>query len=411
MRLIARTVLPAALLLGSVLFASGCGQGAWTHEGAVKAQEKMNVLKSGTDWGMAQQQFLAGDFEKAQKTIDRSIAMNPNVPKSHVLRGRIMLERSRLEEARAEFLEAERLDASNVDAQYYLGIVHERVSESEEALGRYRKAMELDTGNAQYVVAASEMLIAMNRLDEAEKLLNERKRFFQYNAAIRQTLGHISLLREDAATAATLFSEALLLAPGDQGITEDLIQAQMSCGKFADAETRLAKLLEADLNHDRRDLKAMRVRCLIAINRMVDARTVLQDLTSDRDGGSDVRAWINLGDVGAILHDKATLREAMNRVVAIAPERPEGYSLRAMYFRQENKLDEALTAVDLAITRSRGDAGPYVLKALILQDQGRIVEARTLALQGQNVDPQNARAATLLRALDHTLATPGDDGQ
>src|SRR5262245_50133544 len=143
MRPLARIALTVLLSCTLVVFSGCMGQGKWTKEGAVKAQDKMNVLKSGTDWGMAHQQFLAGDLEKSLKTIDRSIALNPNVPKSHILRGRIMLERTRLEDARAEFLEAERLDPANVDAQYYLGIVHERVSEPDEALARYRKAMEI----------------------------------------------------------------------------------------------------------------------------------------------------------------------------------------------------------------------------------------------------------------------------
>ena len=108
-RLIRAATLALATLTAAAL--TGCGalgkHGQFTQEHLNQAQEKMTMLKSGTEWQMAHQQFLAGDLDKALKTVDRSIAMNGTVPKSHLLRGRIMLEKSRLEEARQEFLTAQ----------------------------------------------------------------------------------------------------------------------------------------------------------------------------------------------------------------------------------------------------------------------------------------------------------------
>jgi tetratricopeptide (TPR) repeat protein len=407
-----RTNRIAFLALAAVAAAalSGCGamgkHGQYTQEHLNQAQEKMTMLKSGTEWQMAHQQFLAGDLDKALKTVDRSIAMNASVPKSHVLRGRIMLEKSRLEEARQEFLTAQKIDPAFVEAHYYLGIVYERVNQPEEALGCYRKAMELDAANAQYVVAAAEMLMNQNKLDEANQLLEERKQYLQYNAAIRQTMGHIAELRSDNKLAASLFSEALLLAPGDQAISEDLVQAQIATAQYADAESLLNKLLAKEENKDRRDLRAMLAKCLIALNRPVDARTVLQDLTSDKDGSADLRAWIDLGNVCAILHDKGGLRNAMQRVTAMAPDRPEGFMLKAMMCRQDNRLADALAAADVAVSKAGTSASPFVLKAIIQQDMGQVAEARTTLVQAQQVDPQNPQANALLHSIDRTVASP-----
>jgi tetratricopeptide (TPR) repeat protein len=390
---------------------AGCNSGAhgkFTAEQMSQAQEKLAMIKSGTEWQMAHQQFLAGDLEKSLKTVDHSIELNPRVAKSHVLRGRVMLERSRLEEARAEFLTAQQLDPKFVEAPYYLGIVYERVNQYDKALDSYRQAMELDPSSAQYVVAAAEMLITVNKLDDAEKLLNERRQYLEYNAAIRQTLGHIALLRNDWNKAADLFAEALLLAPGDQPITEDLVQAQMLCGRYADAEMLLGKMLDKDENKMRRDLKAQRARCLIAMNRPVDARTILEELTSDKDGANDLRAWGDLGTVAAILKDKANLRSAMNRVMAIAPDRDEGYMLKAMYCKQDNRLDDAIVAVDIAISKAGKDASPYILKAMIQQDQGKFADSRSTLNRALALDPNNERAKALLGATDTTVTSHPD---
>ncbi|HMN40032.1 MAG TPA: tetratricopeptide repeat protein [Phycisphaerales bacterium] len=400
-RWIVRTSLALALAAGT-LSAVGCaggGHGKFTSDQISQAREKLDMIKSGTEWQMANQQFLAGDMDKSLKTVDRSIALNPRVAKSHVLRGRVMLEKSRLEEARNEFLAAEALDPTFVEAQYFLGIVYERVNQPEEALARYKKAMELDPANAQYVVAAAEMLIDQKKLDEAETLLTDRKSFLEYNAAIRQTLGHISMLRGDAAAAAQTFSEALLLAPGDQAITENLVHAQMQSGQFAAAESMLNRLLDKPENAQRRDLKGMRARCLMAINRFVDARTILQEITADKEGSADLRSWMDLGNVAAILHDKASLRSSMQRVMAIAPDRPDGYLLKAMYCRQDNRLDDAIAATDVAISKGGKDASPYVLKAMIQQDQAKIIEARETLAHALERDPANDQARALLGAI------------
>jgi tetratricopeptide (TPR) repeat protein len=405
-----RGAVALALVAGAAMSVGCGGSRSYTKEGATLAREKLDMLKSGTQWNMANQQFLAGDLDKSLKTVDQSIALNPRVAKSHVLRGRVMLERSRLEEARNEFLEAERLDPQFVEAQYFLGIVYERVNQPEEALARYKKAMELDPANAQYVVAAAEMLIDQKKLVEAESLLTDRKSFLQYNAAIRQTQGHIAMLRGDAANASQLFTEALLLAPGDQPITEDLVQAQMQNRQFAEAESMLNRLLDKPENAARRDLKGMRARCLMALARFVDARTLLQEVTMDKEGGADLRSWMDLGNVAAILHDKGSLRTAMQRVTAMAPDKPDGYMLKAMYCRQDNRLDDALAAADVAVSKSGKDASALVLKAMILQDQLKVIEAKQTLDKAIALDPTNGQARALMGALDKVVTSHEDAG-
>jgi Flp pilus assembly protein TadD len=403
-----RTLALAAVALACAGALAGCsGHGKYTREHIAQAKEKMTMLKSGTEYQMAQQQFLAGDLDKAMKTIDRSVALNPNVARSHVLRGRILLERGRLEQAREALLTAESLDDQNVEAQYYLGIIHERVNEPVEALARYSRAAELDPANPQYLVAAAEMHLVQGHLDEAERMLTEKKSQFRYNAAVRQALGQIAMLRGDASIAAKHFADALTLASDDAGIMEDLIRAQMACGDFAEAEYHIQRLLEREENKNRRDLMHLRARCLMAVNRPVEARTLLLELTGHREGSRDLRAWIDLGNVAASLKDRANLRTASQRVLAIAPDRHEGWMLRALLGRIENNPEQALAAADQAAARTTTDAAPFLLRALILEDLGRLDEARESLVEGLHRDPNNRAAQTLLAALDNTPAPTG----
>ncbi|MEL6740178.1 MAG: hypothetical protein AAFP26_05950, partial [Planctomycetota bacterium] len=89
-----------SLIAGLSLTLGGCsGQGRYTREAVSQAEEKMSVIKAGTEWKMGEQAFLAGDLEKALRRVDASLSLNDTVTKSHVLRGRVLLEQGDLGES------------------------------------------------------------------------------------------------------------------------------------------------------------------------------------------------------------------------------------------------------------------------------------------------------------------------
>lgn len=407
MRHARRITLTAAALLAAAALGA-CNQNArhgnYTKEGVKQAQTRLSQLKSGTEWQMAQQQYLGGDLDKALKTIDKSIALNPGVAKSHVLRGRILIEKGEIERAQQALNTALELDAVNVDAHYFLGIVHERFRMDEQALSFYQKASELEPSNPQYTLAAAEMLVNLSRIDEAEQLLTSRKEAFGYSAAIRQTLGHIAVLRGQHDKAADYFSDALLLAPEDPAILEDLARSQIACGRFGDAEFNLNRLLKLEQNEDRRDLQLLRARCLMAIDRPVDARSLMQTVTNSTEGASDPLAWIELGNAALVLKDKASLRAAGARTSALAPDRYEGHLFRAAYLNLDGQKEQSLVALDNAIERCGRVTTPFILRATVLMDLGRQQDAQKTLAAALERNPNDAATLALRSSLDQTFA-------
>ncbi len=396
-RAAARTIGACAALF--VCFLGGCGmQGNFTAEHQSRAKERMLEIKAATEWQTANQAFLAGDLEKAEKAVNRSISINGNVCKSHVLHGRILMEKGEIDAAMKALSKAAALDPNSPDAPYYLAIAFERIQQSETALENYRKAADLDPANPQYAIATAEMLVDLKRLDEAEQYLNSRGGTFEHNAGVKQTLGHIAMMKGDAKQSVALFSESHLLAPDDIAITEDLIRAQIASGQFGDAEYNLAKILHDDTTFQRRDLQHLRVRCLVEVQRPMEARELLIKLTNGDAGQADVQAWIELANVAYQLNDPIRVRQAAARVVAIAPRRVEGHLMQGLQLQREGKLEEARQAFIKAVA-AEPSARTLIMLGMVDQKLSKNDEAARCFAKAAELDPTNQNAKSLLAAV------------
>jgi len=384
--------------LASMILVGCGGHGVSTRRESSAAKERLAAMKSAMEWQSAKQQLLSGNTAKALESINRSLGLNPNVAKSHVLKGRILMEQGDLEGALNWFGTAEGLDPENVEAQYYSAIVYERLKQPDESIARYRRASDLEPSNPQYVIAAAEVLMDQGKLEEAETELTSHRASFANNPGVNQTLGHIAMMQNKSEVAMNYFEQSRLAAPDDPAIQNDLIGAQIACKKYADAEHNITKLMKQKGFEDRRDLRLQRARCLVELDRPMDAREVLVKLTTSDGGASDVEAWIELGKLSYKLKDMNRARTASARLVAIAPERPEGYQLRAMVFRKAGAMDQAhdnaIKAVAIAPT-----AENYVLLGLIERQMGNSADAGRCFAEAIRIEPANVIAAAQIAEI------------
>ncbi|MCL4221739.1 MAG: tetratricopeptide repeat protein [Phycisphaerales bacterium] len=398
-----RAFVPILLAAGLVL-APGCGgQGRYTRQGSSLAKERMNVMKSATEWEMSRQAFLAGDLQKALRKVDTSLEVNPNVAKSHVLKGRILLEMGEIGLAQRSFETALAIEPNNVDAHYYNGLAFERLTKFDEALEHFRAAAALDPYNDQYVIAAAETLIDLERSPEAATELRQSPAF-DHSAGIRQTLGHVSQLQGRVSEAVAHFQSARLLAPDDMDILEDLTRAQYLSRNYPDTAYGLERLLKHPDYAERRDLLRMQAECMLILDRTAEARQVYLKLTQDSAGAGDVDSWIGLGNVSFVVNDTNTLRRAASRVVAIAPNRKEGYVLWTLLHRAQRNPASALRSIDDAIARDSQDPTLQTMRALVLLDLGQPDAARVALNTALKLDPANAPAHAVLARIDRTIA-------
>ena len=388
--------LPAIVSVAALLSLVGCsGQGNYTREGVSMAKERMSFLKSATEWELARQAFLAGDLEKALRKVDTSLEINDTVVKSHVLKGRVLIEMGDLGNALQSLQTAIALDPEEPDGHYYLAIVYERINEPEQARQHFELACEFDDYNPIYAVAAAEMMIDLDRIEEAKAYLNSIP-MSENNAGIRQSLGHIALIQQDPKLAVEYFLEARLLAPDDPNIAENLIHAQIQAGDWREAERNISRLLKKPENKERQDLQVMHAKTLMNTGRPVEARSIYQSIVSEAEGRSDVESWIGLANASMMIGDFRNVRKAATRVISLAPNSSEGFMLYAMFHRENKDFESAYRSVQTAIEKNPSDAGLYALCAVIQRDLGMSSQALASIATATELEPANAQYARML---------------
>ena len=360
-------VVAVALVVAST--AAACNaQGKFTSNAKSEAQDNFDRIHAGTEFDQANRQYRLGDFERALKSIDQSIRFVPNVAKCHLLRGKILIELGRHTEAVDALEFGSLFDPFNYEFPYMCGVVHEQLGDLDLALEDFDFALSLDEEEPASRLALAEVLVQLDRIDDAKDVLTSGTGWTRGEAGFRQALGHIALLEGDKEEAKRAFGEAAILSPRDPGILEDLFRVQVESHEFADAIRTIGDIQETTYYKSRPDVQRLHALCLIQIRKPVEARAILRDLTSREGELVNFESWRLMSEVAILLNDDYLLRTAGNRMVQSEPMRSEGFLAKAVAQRIEGDLDGALASARLAVARAGDDPTPRRLEKLILEE-------------------------------------------
>ena len=116
---------------------SACAPRTAGLEARREADERFRRTTSLVSYDQAKQAFESGDLDKARREVESALARSDKEARYWTLLGRIEIEASRLERAIEALNKAVESDPSLAEPQYYLGIVHQRWSESDKAIAAY----------------------------------------------------------------------------------------------------------------------------------------------------------------------------------------------------------------------------------------------------------------------------------
>jgi tetratricopeptide (TPR) repeat protein len=396
MRLKPSWLIPAAAATAILLGTAGCSS---THQKTQKeeATEHWNAARAAVLAGLARDQYQSGNFDKCGQTLTEAIRMEPKNARLHVMAGKLAIEQAKLETADRELAMARELDPKDAEADYLSGVVCQRWQKDDDALACYERAATKAPNELPYVLAKAEMLVALDRTDDALSLLQDRMVFFEHSAVIRDAVGQILVQKQRYSEAVDVLRQASVLATDDQGIREHLAFAMLFNKQYHEASDLFTRVMKDPANEKRVELFLAQGECQLQTHKLIDARGSFESAVQLNP--SSVEALTGLAKAALGLNDLRRADLAVRKAVALKPNSSELYLLTGYIRLKEKKMQEALEAFGHASQLDRKDTVSLCMIGYVLEKTGHSDRALEYYSRALHVQPDDAMAKSLMGSV------------
>lgn len=376
--------------------AGGCAGAKKKDKGAAAAQ--WNRARAGVMYGLARDQYATGNFEPSRKTVDEALRLDPNNVNLRILSAKLAIEGGNLDRADKDLAAARKANPKNAEADYLSGVVNQRWQKPEAALEFYSAASEKESGELAYLLAKSEMLVALGRQEEALRLLQSKTVYFESSAIIRDAVGQLLMQSRKYDEAAAILRQASILATDDLVIHEHLGVALHYGGKHAEAIDPLRKVLKNESYLKRADLHLALGKSLLEAGRLREARQSLETASQLNDANPSV--WLALGRVAMQLGDEKRAELSLKRAAATDPTSSEARLLMGYLRLRQKRPNDALSNFQRASALDRNDPTALCMVGYALQQLGRTDEASQYYAKALKIKPGDEMARKLMASVD-----------
>lgn len=362
-----------------------------------QATAEWNTARASVMGSLARDQYKTGNFDKARVSINEALKLNPKSGELRLLSARLAIEEGNLELADREVKQAQKDDPKNAEADYLAGVIFQRWQKHNDALSAYSSATEKDANELAYLLAKSEMLVTLDRSDEALKLLQDKVVFFEHSAVIRDAAGQLLLQKGRTQEAVDMLRQASILASDDSGIREHLAMAQFQNKNYRDAAENIEKLFKDSANEKRADLALTQGESYAQINKLSDARASFEKATTLAPGNTT--AWLSLGKVALQMADLRRAEICAKKAIAIDAANAESHLLLGYVRLRQNKLNEALSCFQKSSALDPRDSTSVCMIGLIYEKSGQQQKAMSYYAQALKLKPNDELAQKLLASI------------
>lgn len=271
MIVIAAVVVAVALVVFSIVRIDADGGGRGASAGGAAGIDGLDAdarAKRDAAHEAAAELIAKGNLRGAQVILTRLLEMYPDDAKSHQMIAQVMMGRTEPDygAAYAHLTRSLALDPDQSAAEFAAGMAaHAGMDQPTVAVEHFQRAAALDPDDVQYALYYGQVLIAVERPQEAEA---ELRRALRLDA----TLGDAHAMLAELAGRRGSFDEALAAiglalqhAPSDKEVSFTVLKASLlrRAGQAGDGLSVLAGL--GSMERTRHDVVAEQVRCLEAM--------------------------------------------------------------------------------------------------------------------------------------------------
>ena len=367
---------------------------------------------------LARIQQQNGEFEAAQSTMDRVLALDESYTPAHVRRGFWLLEHGLIDEAEASFTRAVALAADNRNGRIGLARIALQRDESTGALETlvtlrreqptdryiqyllglaYRQNGQIDLARTELAVGAGEQM-SWSRLDPwTEEMLS-----FETSFRADYDLAHAYLTAGKPSEAIPLLRKMSQEFPDNLPVIISLAGAHSGMNQFEEALVILRKGLEINPDHF-----ALFLNLGSVYQRLNQLEPALKYTNRA------IRLHPNLYNAhyqkAQILFVMGRMDEAigsLNSTIEYDTKNQRAYTLLVVALSRLSRLDEAEDTLKRMINVFPGSPEPPFLLGGMYRDLGRIEEAREVITRAAKLFLNDQKVLALKNSLSPQTASP-----
>jgi len=376
---------------------AGCQKGTTSEEARISARERWEITRAAVLVSIGEEHLKVGQLDKASSKAVEAIGLHEDSNDARILLGRTRIEQGKYGDAVAVLEAALQREPNRGEAHYYLGVAREKMQLLEPALASYRRAYELDSSSLEPIVAATEVLVAMNRPREAEVYIESFLSQADNHPGVYELAGRLAMMQKEADRAVGYFQQACDLDPRNARYQEMVAKAMVSAEHFDEAADALAALTE------RRDYSCptwvytMLGDCHLAMGRPEKARQAFWT-ASERDS-DDPDCWANLAKASLMLGDVERATVAAEQALRLQRNHL-GATLVLGY--AQLRSGDSRKAVDLLTRATVAHPDSSTVRCLLGRAHaamGNTQQAARCYTQALECDPDNELARRLLAGV------------
>lgn len=393
-----RTKFITATLLVSILaFSTGCDSYA-TKKAAAKLRWEKTTAKAKVP--AARGLFENGRIDDAEKTLQQCLEINPEVAEAHLLMGRIHFVRGNLTQALDSLRLAVKLDNKLDKAWYLLAALSQQNNQPQKAIEYYSKAMALKPANVDYITAVAETYAAQGRHNKALGLLKDKARLLPRRPELKTATADVLNRLGKIPDAIAMYNQALLLKPGDSGITEALAYCYIMDKQWTNAAMMLEELVAESVDPQKEAYLQLLAVCSMNEREYGKAVTYYDRLSVTRR--DDAELWLQMGQAALGAAAPKRTYACAARALALRPAWPDAIALKACAQYLSADYAAAIKTFKKITSNERIGAFAWTMTGRCYQQLGQTVRARRAYEKAAQLNPESELLSLLMKQAERT---------
>jgi len=340
----------------------------------------------------------AGQRDKAEAALRQNVSLEPDSEKPVNNLARFLASQGRRQEAEATLQGFIKGHPDNYPARFGLAELYSTMQRQGQAVQVLEEIVKLDPNGPKGAQAKNELArlqLAQDRIETAEKLVNEILKEFPKDMQATETRGIIALKKKDGLTAVNSFRLLSQDRPRDPQVWLLLARGHLLHKEARQAKETAKKALE--IKPDFLEARKFLYGIFLQDKDYDGAIATIQGYLRGND--KDLFNLVALGEVYVLKGDSAQARSAFQKIIDLEPKNPQGYFHLARLALQTRKTAEALKYADQALQANPDFLPALQLEVSIYQDQQQPAQALAAVRQTLARSPKNPQLHQLLGDL------------